>query len=102
MSWEENEDALAAFDELILNSWDDLNEFMEVTIAYGLLGETPPELLLRLVGKFWYHYVSHRKVLSPIDSLTLTKAMMMSEPILHHLVQVNGGKIVTRVVEDEE
>jgi len=101
MTWEDDDAALDAFDRLVINSWPDLNRFMTVTFENGLLGETPPELLVRIVANFWATYNSQRDIHQPIEALTMTKAIMMNDPVLHYLVQQQVGPAVEGVIDDE-
>lgn len=99
MTWEEDREAVESFDELIITSFESLNKWMTVMHEKKYLGSTPPELLVRVVANFFNNYVKQRGVLNSQEALTMSKAMLMEDPILHHLVQMNVGDAVSRKVE---
>jgi hypothetical protein len=99
MTWEEDVEVVTAFDEMILTSFESVNKWMTVMHEKEYLGSTPPELLIRVVANFFNNYVQQRGVLNIEESLTMSKAMLMEDPILHHLVQMNVGEAVSRKVE---
>jgi hypothetical protein len=100
MTWESNEEALDAFDRLVTNSMTDLHRFMTIVHENGLFGETPPELLVRVIANFFHTFVQQRENYNILDSLTMTKSIMMSDPVLHYLVEMNLGDAAVKVVEE--
>lgn len=99
MTWEGDIEAVEAFDEMILTSFESINNWMTVMHDKKYLGNTPPELLVRVVANFFNNYVKQRGIMNANESLTMSKAMLMEDPILHHLVQMNLGEAVSRKVQ---
>lgn len=101
MTWENDEEAMDAFDRLVINCYPDLNRFMSIVHEKQLIGENPAELMVRIIANFFSRYVIQRDIHPPEDALTMTKAIMMNDPVLHHLVQMNVGQKVEEVLDDE-
>lgn len=95
MTWEDEVDIVKAFDSLMKDSIGSLHKWMDLMHERGHLGNTPPELLIRVVANFVHNYNENRKVMDAPESITMTKAMAMDDPILHYLVQMNVGNAVS-------
>jgi hypothetical protein len=99
MVWTDDPNALAAFDNLLLDLEDDLNKWLDAVFATAP-PQTPQYAMLVSFGNFVKAYSSERLIVgSDIkDSIDQAVNSILQEPIIQHLIaQAMGGALNRRM-----
>ena len=92
MEWEKESVALEAFDRLMKETAEPLSDFLSVLHENALLGQGNISLLLRILGRAVIQYNTFTELMDEFDALQSTKAELMEDPLLHHLVERSTGQ----------
>ena len=98
MEWEKDSGAVEAFDRLMKETENPLSDFMSVLHKTELLGQGNVSLLLRIVGRAVINYNNFRESMDEFDAIQATKAEMMEDPLLHHLVEKSTGSAISGLI----
>ena len=92
MEWEKDSEALERFDELMREVCNPLSNFMDILHDKELLGQGNLALLLRIIARAVINYTQFSEYMDEFDAIQATKAEMMDDPILTHLIQQSAGQ----------
>jgi hypothetical protein len=92
MEWEKDSEALERFDRLMNEVSNPLSDFMNTLHEKEMLGEGNLALLLRIIARAVINYTQFSEYMDEYDAIQATKAELMEDPILIHLVQQSAGQ----------
>ena len=98
MKWTDDVDAIFAFDKLVLNMVDDLDNYMTTMIPY--LKQSPKELVMIMVtvSKFVVLYRDHRNF-NPTEDLTLSFHRVLNTLAGEESTRQFGAHFIGKTVE---